>query len=242
MALCFFERSLVSAQVHDTTSAPVKWHQKTVVKTLKIPLALTATGLLISTDNNVLTKYDIQSKVREQYPDFSSSLDDYLRYVPPAAVFIMDPLGNKAKNSLKDRSLLFLKANLFAMAVTFPAKGITRVRRPDGSSSASMPSLHTAQAFLGAQFLHREYGHKSIWYSVAGYSMATVTGAYRILNDKHWAPDVLIGAAVGILSTEISYLTHVFGRKKKRRNRSTALLLPAASSDYVGATFSLQFK
>lgn len=36
--------------------------------------------------------------------------------------------------------------------------------------------------------------------------MATVTGVSRMLNNKHWLSDVLVGAGIGILSVELGYL------------------------------------
>ena len=83
--------------------------------------------------------------------------------------------------------------------------GIGRLR-PDGSRHNSFPSGHTAMAFSSATILHREYGHLSPWVSVAGYSVATVTGISRMLNNRHWLTDVLVGASVGILGTELGYL------------------------------------
>ena len=59
---------------------------------------------------------------------------------------------------------------------------------------------------MAATMLHKEYGPRSPWYSIAGYSMATVTGVSRMLNNKHWFSDVLVGAGIGILSVELGYL------------------------------------
>lgn len=81
-----------------------------------------------------------------------------------------------------------------------------RMPRPDGSNNKSFPSGHTATAFMAATMLHKEYGGRSPWYSIAGYSMATVTGVSRMLNNKHWLSDVLVGAGIGILSVELGYL------------------------------------
>ena len=46
---------------------------------------------------------------------------------------------------------------------------------------------------------------RSPWYSVAGYGLATATGVMRVLNNRHWVSDVLSGAGIGILSTELAY-------------------------------------
>ena len=78
--------------------------------------------------------------------------------------------------------------------------------RPDGSTANSWPSGHTATSFVGATILHKEYGlTRSPWFSVAGYGVATATGVMRILNNRHWISDVLSGAGIGIMSTELGY-------------------------------------
>jgi len=59
---------------------------------------------------------------------------------------------------------------------------------------------------VGATILHKEYGlTRSPWYSVAGYGVATATGIMRILNNRHWISDVMSGAGIGIMSTELGY-------------------------------------
>lgn len=80
-----------------------------------------------------------------------------------------------------------------------------RVMRPDGSSRNSFPSGHTATAFMTATMLHKEYGHRSPWYSIGGYTVATVTGVTRQLNNRHWMSDIMVGAGIGILATELGY-------------------------------------
>ena len=64
--------------------------------------------------------------------------------------------------------------------------------------------------------LHKEYGlTRSPWWSVAGYGVATATGVMRVLNNRHWVSDVMSGAGIGILSTELGYaLSDVFFKGK----------------------------
>ena len=83
--------------------------------------------------------------------------------------------------------------------------GLGRLR-PDGSTYNSFPSGHTAMAFTSATLLHKEYGYLSPWVSIAGYTAATITGISRALNNRHWLSDIVVGAGVGILSTEVGYL------------------------------------
>lgn len=101
------------------------------------------------------------------------------------------------------------------------------VPRPDTGQPTSMPSGHTAQAFAAATFMAREYGHRSVWYSIGAYSAATGVGVMRILNDRHWVSDVLVGAGVGILSTNLAYLTHHYRWGQKSYHHGSTVVFPS---------------
>jgi membrane-associated phospholipid phosphatase len=60
----------------------------------------------------------------------------------------------------------------------------------------SFPSAHTATAFSIASVLAWGYRDK-IWVGLASYSVATLVGLSRIHDGKHWATDVIGGAALG---------------------------------------------
>ena len=52
-------------------------------------------------------------------------------------------------------------------------------------------------------------------YPIIGYTIAAGTGTFRQLNDAHWLSDVLVGAGIGYLSTDLAYaiMDEVFGEK-----------------------------
>ncbi len=85
----------------------------------------------------------------------------------------------------------------------------TNETRPNGDAR-SFPSGHTSFAFAMAHFMHKEYGELSAWYSVGAYSCATAVGIMRVAKNAHWISDVVAGAGIGILSTELVYLTHLY--------------------------------
>ena len=86
--------------------------------------------------------------------------------------------------------------------------------RPDGSSH-SFPSGHTGTAFMAATMLHKEYGWRSSWFSIGGYTVAAFTGISRLSNDRHWMSDVMAGAAVGIGAVHLGYwLSDLIFRKR----------------------------
>ena len=145
--------------------------------------------------------------LRNDYvPSFRLHYDDYLQYAP-AALMLGLKIGGVRGRSSWGRMLV---SDAFSVALMAGAvnslKYTCRMPRPDGSNNKSFPSGHTATAFMAATMLHKEYGPRSPWYSIAGYSMATVTGVSRMLNNKHWFSDVLVGAGIGILSVELGYL------------------------------------
>jgi membrane-associated phospholipid phosphatase len=108
--------------------------------------------------------------------------------------------------------------------------------RPDGSNNFSFPSGHTAIAFVTAEFMHQEYKHKSVWYSVAGYTVASATGVMRMLNNRHWLSDVMVGAGIGMVSTKVTYLVYPWLKEKMSRAIKQELsLMPV----YNGSGISL---
>lgn len=233
-------QSITCAQTADSLSSKQKkWHQTNFVRVAGVPIVLTGLGLVASSEGAPVNRFKVQRGLSYEFPDFSSTLDDYMRYGPPAAVYALDFFGVKSKNTFKHKTLMFLKANIIGFGLAFPLKGITKVRRPDNSSSASFPSLHTVQAFIGASFMHKELGHRSPWYSVGAYTVATATGFYRMLNNKHWLSDVMVGAAIGILATNISYATHQYRDRKKKKGHVRAFVSPSVSSNSYGASVVL---
>ncbi len=70
----------------------------------------------------------------------------------------------------------------------------------DGSKeNSSFPSGHTTVAFAAATVFASEYKSYRI-VPVIAYSAATLIGISRITENKHWATDVFVGAALGFLS------------------------------------------
>lgn len=67
---------------------------------------------------------------------------------------------------------------------------------PFTTDYTSFPSGHTTTAFAIASVLAQGYKDK-IWVGITSYSMATLVGLSRINDGKHWATDVIAGAALG---------------------------------------------
>ena len=138
--------------------------------------------------------------------DFKTGIDDYTQFFGPAMVVGLK-LGGYEGRSDWPRLLASAGMSYAIMAVLVNSiKYSAKEMRPDGSTANSWPSGHTATAFVGASLLHKEYGlTRSPWWSVAGYGVATATGVMRVLNNRHWISDVMSGAGIGIMSTELGY-------------------------------------
>lgn len=157
--------------------------------------------------------------------NFHSEIDNYTQFVPAVLALGLNFSGVEGRSD----HLRFLASSAMAYgimaAIVNPIKNTAKEMRPDGSTRNSWPSGHTATAFVSATILHKEYGlTRSPWYSVFGYGMATATGVMRVLNNRHWVSDVLSGAGIGIVSTELAYgLGDVFfkGRHLKRNDLAT---------------------
>jgi membrane-associated phospholipid phosphatase len=189
--------------------------------------------------------------MRNRYtPDFHSSLDNYTQYALGAIAFALNLSGVKGRNKLGRAVINWGGSMLIMGGLVNSIKYSAKVMRPDGTSKNSFPSGHTATAFMNAAFLHKEYGHVNSLYSILGYSMSTYTGVSRSLNNRHWLSDILAGAGIGILSTELSYLiVDSFYKNKgdfftsfdarEELEKPSFLSIKSGSSFYIGGTNSL---
>ena len=175
-----------------------------------VGIPLFAAGLAIKGDKamfRVNAKADQGGKRNTQLlTEFKTGIDDYTQYFGPAMVVGLKLGGYEGRS---DWPRLLASAGMSYVLMAALVNGIkytAKEMRPDGSTANSWPSGHTATAFVGASLLHKEYGlTRSPWWSVAGYGVATATGVMRVLNNRHWISDVMSGAGIGIMSTELGY-------------------------------------
>ncbi len=122
-------------------------------------------------------------------------------------------------------------------------KNATHRLRPNGENTVSFPSGHTATAFMAAEFLAQEYSGKSVWYGVAGYTVAFSTGVFRMYNRNHWFSDTVAGAGFGILSVKAAYFIYPYMRDfltAHSKDGKTAMLMPTYQNGMVGFNFAMQ--
>ncbi len=207
-------------------------------KAFTAPIILTGAALIAKTHNEYFSNEEAQEERKEKFSQFRTHIDDYLQYVPIVTVYGLNAAGVKGKNNFGNRTAIIIKAELMMTVLTYSLKKVTAVPRPDTGEPTSFPSGHTAQAFAAATFMAKEYGHKSVWYSIGAYSVATSVGVLRVMNNRHWVSDVLAGAAIGILSTNIAYLTH---RYKWGGKKNKVVVMPSYSNKSGGIYFSYTF-
>lgn len=229
--------SLASDSVESAFSSSGR--KKSLVRSLILPVSLVTSGVIVEVfpPGAVFSKERIQQHVQDKMNGFSTYADNYLQYAPLAAMFGLSFAGIKSKSDLKNQVIITVKSELLVSAVVLTLKYFIHDMRPDKSSDNSMPSGHTAQAFASATLLDIEYRDTSPWISVGGYLCAAATGFLRVSNNRHWASDVLIGAAIGIASVKTVSLTH---RYRWGRGQ-TGVLLPAIYPNGGGVVWAMKF-
>jgi membrane-associated phospholipid phosphatase len=177
-----------------------------------IPAALVAAGTVTMLDSDAdeffLSNFEFREERNENFMNFSNHLDDYLQHVPSLTCFVLDIAGVDGTHTVPNQIAILVKSEFLMLGTVYALKYTVGEARPDTGKANSFPSGHTAQAFTAATFLSREYGDRSIFVSIGAYATATTVGVFRMLNNRHWVSDVLVGAGIGILSTDLVYLTH----------------------------------
>ena len=134
-----------------------------------------------------------------------TSIDNYIQYAPAALTLGLGLCGVKGQHAFKDRAIIMMMSYATMAIVVNAAKYTFKEKRPDSSSRNSFPSGHTATAFVGAEMLYQEYRTTHPWIGYTAYGLSAAVAYLRMHNDRHWANDVLAGAAVGMLSTKFAY-------------------------------------
>ena len=172
--------------------------------------------------------------------------DDYLQYAPPVAMYVLNLRGVKSEHNLRDQTIILANAVLLTGIVVHSVKNTTKVSRPNLGAKNSFPSGHTATAFVGAHILYKEYKNISPLIGVGGYLSATTVGIFRMINQRHWFSDVITGAGVGILCSEISYLMlpfyhRLFGVNDDKKGINSLLITPLIGTDFYAVGLILRF-
>jgi len=210
-----------------TDSIPTKNYSKTTfIKKQILPISLIATGTLLNIGS-------VKNKIQDKFPNTNTNIDDYLQFAPMAQMYLYDMAGFKHKNSVFDQTKYLFISQISSFILTQSMKGITKVHRPSGART-SFPSGHTTSAFVGATVLFHEFKDTEPFLAYSGYALATATGILRMTNNKHWLPDVLVGAGIGILTVNLVYHFEPFKNwqpfKKNKNLTFTPSITPNSAS------------
>lgn len=132
----------------------------------------------------------------------------------------IDP-SSVGKDSYK-HIFLFYKSMMYTHTFTELFKNLVDRPRPDRSDTRSFFSGHSSATFSAATFLYREIDDVlDVWHITAHddflrtslktisfsalYGWAGYVGYSRMMDNKHYLSDVLLGAAAGILMSNLIY-------------------------------------
>ena len=228
--LIIFPFDSLDATVADTTK------NHSLFKKSIIPAALITTGVML---NGSQFEKDLHGELRDIVGHtYEYRIDDYIQYLPIAEMYIADIAGVKSKNHWFDQTKYWLISFTVSYGITRGLKRLTGKTRPDGNVH-SFPYGHTNFAFTNATVLYNEFNDTSPLLAYSGYFLAATTGAFRMLNNRHWLPDVLAGAGIGILVTQMVYHFEPLKNFNPFLKTKDMVLMPQAGNGLYGLYFSL---
>lgn len=215
IAIFLIKTFVTNAQLSVTDTLPI--NHKNYLQQLVTPASLFVGAGIAALNFNPSIDQSIYNKRNSDLANFNTNADDYLQFAPIVLAYGFDFIGIMPKTDFINRSVILFKSEVIVTVTVFSLKGIIHKTRPDASDKTSFPSGHTAEAFTAATFLSEEFGERYRWVPYLSYSIASSVGVLRILNDKHYLSDVLVGAGIGYLSTKVAYWTHQYKWGKKKR-------------------------
>lgn len=220
--------SAPSPAANDTIKEAFKRSLQKVTSCNAFQMTYIPAGLFIMADIAKSDNDFVRTTRNFNIPRFSYHYDDYLQYSSGVLTYALNLFGVEGRSSFKRLSTSTGISLAIMGACVNTLKFSVNKERPDGSANNSFPSGHTAMAFMTATWLHKEYGvTRSPIYSVLGYTTATSIAMGRVMNNKHWLSDVITGAGIGILSSELGYyLGDLIYKEKGLSKRSLKQALP----------------
>lgn len=206
---------------------------KVFAKKQYVPLGLIITG-------SVLNIGTVKEKIEEALPETHTHIDNYLQFLPAAQMYAYDIAGFKHNHTVLDQTKYLVISQLGSVLVVNILKKVARVKRPEGGRT-SFPSGHTTNAFTSATVLYKEYKDTSPWLAYSGFAAAGTTGVLRMTNRRHWLPDVLAGAGIGILTVNLVYYWKPFENFNPFKKSENISFAPQIDQNIYGFFFLYNF-
>ncbi len=228
----------VTAQ-QDTTAFK-SFHSKTILKKAILPVSLIIGGAFIS---NSTFEVQQQEKIRNGIgKGVNTNLDDYFRYAPMAELVIANLIGLKSKNHWFDQAKNLLIIDLTSFITVTSLKAIINKGRPSNQYIFnSFPSGHTTLVFSNATMLYYEYKDTYPLFAYSGFGFATTTATLRLLNDKHWISDVIVGAGIGMLITHLVYVFELLKNWNPFLKNEHISFIPIINNDEIKLQLNWRF-
>ena len=202
-------------------------------------------GLTYTFDQDIRTRLQKnQSKTMKNATDIGALVGDpYIHIGIVAAVYGLGIIGDSPH--VKEMGEMLGEALFLADATTFLVKQSAGRARPfvrnDNHKGVylpgqfktnfdSLPSMHTASSFAMASIMAAN--SDSLAAQLLYYSAAAFVGFSRVYQDKHWASDVILGAAIGELCGRIVMAAHT------NKDDKMVSILPYATTTSGGVAFS----
>jgi membrane-associated phospholipid phosphatase len=108
--------------------------------------------------------------------------------------YVFAPAADEPQtNKISHLGFDLIRAQIVSQAIVHAMKYSVRRDRPTGECCA-FPSGHAATAFAAAAVLERHLGYRASWPALVG---ATYVAASRLVDNRHFLSDVVMGAAIG---------------------------------------------
>jgi hypothetical protein len=212
--------------------------KNSILKKVIVPTSLIVVGSIISnSDFEQNLQIDLRNKVGNNY---ENKIDNFILFAPVGEIYLADILGVKSKNHWFDQSKNLFISNVISSLITNRLKVIVGKTRPNGEP-LSFPSGHTTIAFTNATVLYEEFKNSSPILAYSGYAFAIGTGGFRMINNKHFLSDVLMGAGVGILVTKLVYHFEPFKNFNPFKSFKNTLVIPQINNKNYGIYVSYSF-
>ncbi|MCH2234987.1 MAG: phosphatase PAP2 family protein [Crocinitomicaceae bacterium] len=191
-------------------------------------------------------KFGLQRMARSMVKDdFYTHADDFLQFAPSALMYGADILKIPAKNTPWHQTKFLVISEMINGALTLGMKYAFGIQRPNNGAITAYPSGHTSQTFVQCQVLFNEFKDTAPALAYSGYSIGVTVASLRVLKNKHWVPDVIMGAGLAMLVVNTVYYFEPlkdWNPWKDRKNRKGELFFtPSFGNNFYGGNLRVSF-